>query len=432
MLKSKSQVTCSFCSKIFKNPIVLPCDDSICLEHLKDRDIVKAYRIKCKKCNEEFGDKNNQMKSNEALTQIIESQSHLNDEEISLKQQLEVSIKIFFEYYDEFAQNKAKLESDVFDHFQEMRFKVDEQREELKKRIDDIALEMIDKIKINEAMYLKELKERFSSFDQSKSLEIELNQIEETFRHPKMLIETIREMQHKQDESLDEIKLRLNEMNQVKYDLEATLFFKPNLSSFDQTETSLFGSIKLSQFTNMNLFKSQILTNAQEYFELIKVCEFSPNDKWSLLYRGTRDGFGSHVFHSKCDGHSNTLTIFKAAESSYIFGGFTTVRWTSYGECESDPKAFIFSLTNKDNKPLKMKIHSNDYDEAIYCGSSFGPLFGGDIDLVNNANTRKDSVSYLGHTYSHPQYAYETIEAETFLAGSHYFQLDEIEVFQKE
>jgi hypothetical protein len=35
--------------------------------------------------------------------------------------------------------------------------------------------------------------------------------------------------------------------------------------------------------------------------ELIKVCEFSPNDKWSLLYRGTRDGFDSSDFHSKSD-----------------------------------------------------------------------------------------------------------------------------------
>jgi hypothetical protein len=38
----------------------------------------------------------------------------------------------------------------------------------------------------------------------------------------------------------------------------------------------------------------------------------------------------------------------------------------------------------------------------------------------------------LGHAYSHPQYAYGTNEAETFLAGSHFFQLDEIEVYQKE
>jgi hypothetical protein len=59
--------------------------------------------------------------------------------------------------------------------------------------------------------------------------------------------------------------------------------------------------------------------------ELIKLCEFSPNDKWTLLYRGTRDGFGTNDFHSKFDGHSNTLTILNSKGNSNIFGGFTTV-----------------------------------------------------------------------------------------------------------
>ena len=75
MLKSqKSQLTCSYCSRIFKDPILLPCDDSICREHLSERDVVK--------------------------------------------------------------QNKSKLESDVFDLYQEFRFQIDEHRERLKEKID--------------------------------------------------------------------------------------------------------------------------------------------------------------------------------------------------------------------------------------------------------------------------------------------------------
>jgi BTB/POZ domain-containing protein KCTD9 len=188
---------------------------------------------------------------------------------------------------------------------------------------------------------------------------------------------------------------------------------------------------------NVNSFKGQILTNAQQYFELIKVCEFSPNDKWTLLYRGTRDGFGAKDFHSKCDCHSNTLTILKAKESEFIFGGYTTVTWESSAgfKFKSDPNAFIFSLTNKDNKPVKMNIDPdpNRHDFAIYCRSSCGPSFGGGVDLciANNANTTMDSYSFLGRTYKHPQYEYGTNEAKSFLAGSYRFQLDEIEVYEK-
>jgi hypothetical protein len=101
------------------------------------------------------------------------------------------------------------------------------------------------------------------------------------------------------------------------------------------------------------------------------LCEFSPNDKRTLLYRGTRDGFGTKDFHSKCDDHTNTLTIFKAKGSGFIFGGFTAVNWESSNNLKykSDANAFIFSLTNKDNKPLKMNIDQNNNHHAIFCHS---------------------------------------------------------------
>ena len=137
-------------------------------------------------------------------------------------------------------------------------------------------------------------------------------------------------MQQKQHESLKDIQLRLNQMNKIKDDLKASNQFKPNLIPFNPNKTSCFGQIKLNGYwLNTNSLKSEILKGEQQYLELIKLCEFSPNDKWTLLYRATRDGFGSDDFHSKCDGQPNTLTIFKAKESSYIFGGFTTVMWDS-------------------------------------------------------------------------------------------------------
>ena len=66
-----------------------------------------------------------------------------------------------------------------------IRFQTDEQREELKKRTDDIALEMKDKTKKHEETYLKQLKEQAfletASFDETKHLlTSELIGIEET------------------------------------------------------------------------------------------------------------------------------------------------------------------------------------------------------------------------------------------------------------
>jgi hypothetical protein len=163
------------------------------------------------------------------------------------------------------------------------------------------------------------------------------------------------------------------------------------------------------------------------------LCEFCPNDKFTLLYRGTRDGFGSEDFHSKCDGHKNTLTICKAKGSKFIFGGFTTADWKSSDYWKSDSNAFLLSLKNKDNKPVKMRINPNHTDMAIYCDDGYGPTFGDgrDIKIANNANTTMKSYSKLGSIYQHPQYAFDSNEADTFLAGSHKFQLHEIEVYHR-
>ena len=80
--------------------------------------------------------------------------------------------------------------------------------------------------------------------------------------------------------------------------------------------------INLNQYSNQNSIDSDILKDEQQCSELIELCEFSPDDKWSLLYRATRDGFGAKDFHSNCDGHSNTLTILKAKQSEYTFYTF--------------------------------------------------------------------------------------------------------------
>ncbi len=122
---------------------------------------------------------------------------------------------------------------------------MDEHRERLKEKIDDIALAIIDKIKKHEEVYLKNLNENVLVFDYSKSLKDELADIQMTFRDPNLLIQSIKEIQRKQEESLKVIQLKLAEMNQIKDNLMGTNKFKQNLSLLNQTEgdTSLYGLI---------------------------------------------------------------------------------------------------------------------------------------------------------------------------------------------
>jgi hypothetical protein len=81
---------------------------------------------------------------------------------------------------------------------------------------------MIDDSKKYEAMYLRNIKEKLFQTQSVESLEKELNDIEDTFRNPNLLIQSIKEMQQKQDESLNEIQVKLNEITIVKDTLMAT------------------------------------------------------------------------------------------------------------------------------------------------------------------------------------------------------------------
>ena len=115
--------------------------------------------------------------------------------------------------------------------------------------------------------------------------------------------------------------------------------------------------------------------------------------------------------------------------------------WQAFGGDRFDSNAFIFSLNNNEDTPLKMK--KVDSNKAIYCSSSFGSIFGGsfvkdgaavlngDICIVGNSNSM-DSYSHLGYSYKHPIYEMGTKETRSFLSGSYRFQIDEIEVYQKE
>jgi hypothetical protein len=119
------------------------------------------------------------------------------------------------------------------------------------------------------------------------------------------------------------------------------------------------------------------------------------------------------------------LTILKANGSSYVFGGFTSINWNCSNDYKSDPNAFLFSLTNRDNQPSKMRqINTTD---SILCHSGYGPTFGGghDIFISDSANTTMDSYLNLGNSYRPTQ-------GVSFLAGSSPFQLSEIEVYEKE
>lgn len=164
--------------------------------------------------------------------------------------------------------------------------------------------------------------------------------------------------------------------------------------------------------------------------DLFELLGYTVAERFNLLYKASVDGFEAENFHKYCDNVPNTLTIVKTSNGC-IFGGFTTAVWDKSKQYKVDENAFIFSLCNQHNRPVKMKISPEREHTAIYC--SCGPTFGSgqDLYIADCANANTNSFSNLGYSYKHPKYEYQSVEAKKFLAGEHNFQVEEIEVFQK-
>jgi hypothetical protein len=165
-------------------------------------------------------------------------------------------------------------------------------------------------------------------------------------------------------------------------------------------------------------------------------------DKYfTLLWRGSRDGFDAEAFHIRCDGHSNTLTLIQDT-GGFIFGGFTPVPWESqpFNEEEEDiddtiakadesGRSFLFTLRNPYAlPPKKFPLYRESRKQAILCSRKRGPMFGADDLLVDtrcNENTTSRTRGF-GSSYSNGTGR----DGKTFFTGMAYFTVKEIEVFE--
>lgn len=157
---------------------------------------------------------------------------------------------------------------------------------------------------------------------------------------------------------------------------------------------------------------------------------FSKEKKWSLIYKGTRDGFSSDDFHRACNNRGATLTLIQTRNRlcmknrRIVFGGYTEIPWSSKHGFHHDSQAFLF-LFNQE-KLTRFNLRSKDHIAVSHYLTS-GPIFGfDDIHICSRANE-------FNMSYSRFPYSYEDIEPDgkgrkTF-SKSRNFLVSEIEVY---
>jgi hypothetical protein len=308
-------------------------------------------------------------------------------------------------------------------HFMDLRNDVQLVTEICIEQINDLSSEIIEEIDEYEQEMMEYNKKNSQSLDKFNVIvkELELfhtvntENLNEYEVDEKLLIKSNKAANN----LIRKAELEIANLKSIIFDRR---FFKFEKNCF-KIEKSILGITKIDYNSD-----SGILTSKEQFIDLISLCGFPIDEKWYFLYRARHDGFETARFHSNCDYKPNTLIIIKS-ENGNIFGGYTEQSWS--GECfKNDQNAFIFSLVNKLNEPLKMKCINPK--RAIFCHKNLGPNFGGyDFEININSNSNSHSISYLGQSYKHPNYASDSNEGKSFLAGCHKFQVSDIEVYTK-
>lgn len=245
----KINVICKICNQVFNEPVNLPCNNIVCKSHLTDLN-----NENCSFCQNRHELSTNEAKSNEMISQILNKSFYLTNEEIELQQKVtslfdEIKIK------SETLRNKEPvIEVLCYDHFASIINKIDRKKEELKIEIDDLADNLLNRVKNCRLTHEEGLKfissKKVLSFQEIIDMECELKQdarkigtFNASFEDVKTKLEQHISMFNEKIDALLDTELRL-EMSSIN--LEAS-----------KLKSKVFGKLKLK--------KSALLTQETEY-----------------------------------------------------------------------------------------------------------------------------------------------------------------------
>jgi hypothetical protein len=257
--------------------------------------------------------------------------------------------------------------------------------------------------------------------EKKRELQVEVQQkLKKQMNKLRELSEQVKELIDEGDASfkqIEKIKKDIDECQQQCKQFEKADYLRLNLKLIE-IETS---------FTDAKCFTGggTLLSLEQQ----MKLNEFygKKDQRWMLIHKATRDGFGVGDFHRCCHNQGPTMTVIQSENGGYLFGGCTSISWKSIGDYVRDNNGpFLFTLTNPHGIP-PTKYPIKNAECSILHAKTCGPTFGGGYDLYvcDNSQTRTDSFIYFPHSYIDT-----TNRGSVTFTGSHEFQTNDIEVYR--
>eukprot|EP01084_Bolivina_argentea_P067980 123715_1 len=161
--------------------------------------------------------------------------------------------------------------------------------------------------------------------------------------------------------------------------------------------------------------------------------------KFNLLYRASENAFSAYKFHELCDNHAPTICIIQS-ENNHIFGGYTSIKWSSDHGYKTDNKAFLFLIRSQTkNEKCPVLFECKCSDTAVCHWKGRGPLFGGGFDIQiadkcsiwDGKDTDFDNCNYSsGNSEYYSITGNQLCGGNVSKHGAYFFRVIEYEVFE--
>ena len=244
------------------------------------------------------------------------------------------------------------------------------------------------------------------------NLKKEINEIK---KDKNLLLKKIKNLEDiilEQKREVEELKNWKNKYNLVIEQIQMT---KKNNIILNKIDSKIITKIEELEFLEKRLKNNEIL--------------MKKNIIYKLLYRATRDGNDTQIFHKKCDNIMGTLSIIKTTKGMR-FGGYTEKKWcntidniTFYKDYKGI--CFCFSLDL-----FRIYDFNGNSSRSIGCYYGYGPYFLDDkmnfFYLYNSSNLWFGSTSYTTKGTSFGKF----VEDYEINNGLKEFSVIELEVFQ--
>ena len=391
-----------------------------------DKETTKSYEIKREKLNKEEEDLKEQLKTEVTkIKEKLEINLSRTNNLIKICERIVKGIKIFLQ--EEKNMNKILSYISMINKNE--------------KEINKLTKEFMKNLKISfieEKSTIKYEEYYFNGFPVPK--DIELKEIGMTYFKVFWNLDNInlKNIDHKQIKYIIELKKENcgDKFNKI-YESDKTNYLVDNLESnkgYEIRICSIYKGVK-SNWSELKKIKtkildSKILNDSERGYEFLKkLYEWTGCNKMELLYRGTRDGTDSNIFHNKCDNQGATICLCQN-EKGNIYGGYASISWSNdTGNYKYANDCFIFTLTNMyETSPTKYPCKNKN--NAVYHYKDYGPVFGSGYGLKICGNYLKEYNSYatIGNDYQDVLgKGYSVFSGD--LKNEH-FKLKELEVFK--